>query len=763
MIAFSLRRRGLAPLIKEVGTSGFAMLALRGRDVDGLIAEEPRREVMAQAVEHARRNNERFWMEKCARRFAELDPSAVGRCLLASTLGSVGKLEEAETLLAAIPAKERAGEDYLSAFAVLRAKQGQAEDALDHFGRLADGKNRDFPAPIVLQTAEEMMQSCLLGHSVVFISRLRDLYPKYLLIRSLYIRCLAYAGDIDQARELASVSAHELAQAHEYDRRQMREAAAAILALAGWNNELLDFAADVLAADPTHWAMYYQVSEAATYGARRDDYDRIMSRLPTEHRRAPDAMAVLCRWMIDKGQLDAAKGLIEKLHRSSAKWFLNATLYLAVSHGSAADVKRAFDECVRCGIPPLGSVLAYCMHLYYYSNERSGHESAVDLLARHRPHGENNVTFWQLYLRCLIAADKGNTARVLYAGLPQGLKTSARLQPFAMYFDVEDGRGAEAIPAWRRFIRRSKHVCNNGQTSYPETVSLRYAGKPGAVLLFANVYNGMVYLDWFLDHYRALGVDHFFITDNASDDGTVERLLGEPDVSMFSCTGSFASSAFGVVWTNHQLQRFGVGHWCFHVDVDEGFVFPGHDRGRSLNDLVSYLDGKAYKAMSAVELDMYPERLDEPTASLFSAHRFFDASYQSMRIEVPPYVLIRGGVRQRMTGLALTMTKMPLVRVSPDFRYIECNHHTTHLPLADVSGALLHYKFVGDIAGRLKEAIDRNVHFGGALAYRRLRSAADERGWGQSLLSTSSRSYEGASSLEAESIVSTSPSWESFM
>jgi hypothetical protein len=74
----------------------------------------------------------------------------------------------------------------------------------------------------------------------------------------------------------------------------------------------------------------------------------------------------------------------------------------------------------------------------------------------------------------------------------------------------------------------------------------------------------------------------------------------------------------------------------------------------------------------------------------------------------------------------------------------------------------LHYKFVGDIAGRLTEAIDRGVHFGGALAYRRLRSAAEERGWGQSLLSTVSRRYEGASSLEAAGVVSTSPSWEAF-
>src|SRR6185503_20551743 len=102
-----------------------------------------------------------------------------------------------------------------------------------------------------------------------------------------------------------------------------------------------------------------------------------------------------------------------------------------------------------------------------------------------------------------------------------------------------------------------------------------------------------------------------------------------------------------------------------------------------------------------------PERLDAPVAeNLFSAHRYFDTDYRFARSELPPYTMIQGGIRQRMTRLALVMTKTPLVRVSPDFRYTECNHFTTHLPVADVTAALLHYKFVGDVAKRLEEAID---------------------------------------------------------
>lgn len=759
MITLGFGRRGLGPVMKQAGKLGFAAVSLGGRDVAAMIAEERNAKILAQAVDHARFHNEPLWMEKCARRLAELDPSANGQLKLASVLASLGNLQEVDDLLADIPAAERSRDSYIQTLAVLHAKQGRIDEALACFDRLAGGKQGHYPAPIVLPTAEQMIQGCPIGTSMAFIGRLRDIYPEHMLIRSMYARCLAYNGDLEQARELLAVSPHELAQAPEYERRQTREAAALILSLTGWNNELLDFARDVLAEDPTHWAMYYQASEAATFGSRRSEYDEIIGKLPAEHARTPQAIATLCRWMIDKGRIGDAKKLIEDLRSRSAWSFLSASLYLSIGYGSAEEIKQAFNDCMKCGIAPLGPATSYAMYLYY-ANE---HRQALTLLTQYSANAVNKVSFWQFYLRCLVAADRTDEAKVLYRGLPGGLRTAARLQPFDMYFDVLEGKGAEATQAWTRYIRRSKHVSGNGRTSYPETISLRYVDEPGAVLLFSTVYNGMVYLDWFLDHYRNLGVDHFFFTDNASDDGTAERLSREPDVSLFSNADSFASSAFGIIWMNHQLQRFGVGHWCFHVDIDEGFVFPGYDRGRSLKDLLSYLDNHAFGAVAAIEVDMYPERLDAPAATnLFSAHDYFDTDYQTKSYEFPPYILIQGGIRRRLTGLMLTMTKAPLVRVSSDFRYIECNHHTTHLPVADVTAALLHYKFVGDIAKRLDEAIDRGVHFGGALAYRRLRSAANERGWGESLLSGFSRRYEGASSLEAAGLIRSSPDWEAF-
>ena len=74
------------------------------------------------------------------------------------------------------------------------------------------------------------------------------------------------------------------------------------------------------------------------------------------------------------------------------------------------------------------------------------------------------------------------------------------------------------------------------------------------------------------------------------------------------------------------------------------------------------------------------------------------------------------------------MQKTPLVRMAAEVRYLECNHSTIHLPVADISGALLHHKFAGDLKHRLDEAIARKEHFAGAISYRRLQGPSARRG-----------------------------------
>jgi hypothetical protein len=63
----------------------------------------------------------------------------------------------------------------------------------------------------------------------------------------------------------------------------------------------------------------------------------------------------------------------------------------------------------------------------------------------------------------------------------------------------------------------------------------------GDVLLFSTVRNEAVRLPYFLNYYRGLGVGHFLIVENASDDGTRAYLAQQPDVSLWT-TGPATSA-----------------------------------------------------------------------------------------------------------------------------------------------------------------------------------------------------------------------------
>jgi hypothetical protein len=67
-------------------------------------------------------------------------------------------------------------------------------------------------------------------------------------------------------------------------------------------------------------------------------------------------------------------------------------------------------------------------------------------------------------------------------------------------------------------------------------------------LLFAAMRNEMMRLPFFLQHYRALGVGHFLIVDNDSDDGTERYLSAQPDVSVWQARAGYKASRFGMDW-----------------------------------------------------------------------------------------------------------------------------------------------------------------------------------------------------------------------
>ena len=262
------------------------------------------------------------------------------------------------------------------------------------------------------------------------------------------------------------------------------------------------------------------------------------------------------------------------------------------------------------------------------------------------------------------------------------------------------------------------------------------------ILVFSTLRNERVRLPWFLKYYRDLGVNHFLIVDNDSDDGSREYLAGQPDVSLWSTRASYKRSRFGVDWLNWLQWRHGHGHWCLVVDPDEFFVYPFCDT-RPLRALTDWLDASSIKSLSAMLLDMYPKgpigaQPYREGQDPFEIAPWFDAgNYTITRNRRNGNLWIQGGPRARVffadnPDRAPALNKIPLVKWHRDFVYASSTHNLLPRGLNLVydewggekaSGCLLHAKFLDTFAAKAEEEMVRKQHYAGSHEYRAYREA----------------------------------------
>ncbi|CUH39871.1 hypothetical protein JSE7799_02599 [Jannaschia seosinensis] len=170
------------------------------------------------------------------------------------------------------------------------------------------------------------------------------------------------------------------------------------------------------------------------------------------------------------------------------------------------------------------------------------------------------------------------------------------------------GRAAELRAAytlrWRRRRLLAQSFAKRRQIA---AVADRTADiAPTDILVFSTMRNEMGRLPHFLRHHRAMGVNHFLIVDNDSDDGTRDYLATQPDVSLWTTPDSYRKARFGMDWLTVLLARYGHEHWCLTLDADELFVYAHHDV-RNLHALTDWLDATDRASMGALMLDLYPE------------------------------------------------------------------------------------------------------------------------------------------------------------
>ena len=260
---------------------------------------------------------------------------------------------------------------------------------------------------------------------------------------------------------------------------------------------------------------------------------------------------------------------------------------------------------------------------------------------------------------------------------------------------------------------------------------------PKDILVLSTLRNERVRLPYFLRYYRNLGVGHFLLVDNGSDDGSRDYLAEQEDVSLWTTNAGYKRARFGVDWLNWLARRHAHGHWALTVDPDEFLVYPFIDT-RSLRALTDWLDASSIRSFGTMLIDMYPKGpIDTHGYSEgqdpFEIANWFDSGNYMIR-KNPKFgnLWIQGGPRARAffadnPARAPALNNIPLVKWHRHYTYVSSTHNLLPRGLNLVydewggekaSGVLLHAKFIDTFEAKAEEELTRKQHYAASHEYK---------------------------------------------
>lgn len=315
-----------------------------------------------------------------------------------------------------------------------------------------------------------------------------------------------------------------------------------------------------------------------------------------------------------------------------------------------------------------------------------------------------------------------------------------------------------------------------------------------AMTLCCIARNEAFFLDAFLAHYRALGVDRFIVLDDRSTDGSFERLAAEPDVMLVGSDLRYGedipyppamrAQVFETravrLWRDQLMNQFCTGQWAVVADTDEFLSLP---EGMGLPDLAARLERDGLEAVWGTMVDMYPERVsdltDLPAESTFSLEdawyfdgrrhfRLRDATTiprgvyagSRARLFAETGLLPQGSflkrLRRRLTGYHYApsdmLYKVPLLywRKGDVFR----NCHTVSKPVSTRHMLpIMHFKFTADLPRKIDFAIETKGYSRASRSYRLYRDLLDRmQAENRSFLCPISRRYRSHADFQAAGI-----------
>jgi hypothetical protein len=291
-------------------------------------------------------------------------------------------------------------------------------------------------------------------------------------------------------------------------------------------------------------------------------------------------------------------------------------------------------------------------------------------------------------------------------------------------------------PKWRELLHnpRSQNQAREALSeisarAFKEDLKpIRVSGalKPGEVPLICVLRNEAARLPLFFEHYKKLGVDRFFMVDNASSDGSREMLLAEPHADIFLAESSFYESYFGNYWWNGIAQTYCRGHWTLVADADELLVYDGMD-SRGIRDFGKWLERQGVDRAFVPMIDLYTSGTigarQRTVSQMVAEDGWFDT--KGHRIErYPSGWRVIGGPRERLFNTAERghvhwISKYPFFQVTENTVLFD-NHFLWpwDRKFRGPDAAFLHLKIFDDFIERCAVNEQENEHALNSAAYR---------------------------------------------
>ena len=351
----------------------------------------------------------------------------------------------------------------------------------------------------------------------------------------------------------------------------------------------------------------------------------------------------------------------------------------------------------------------------FKSNQENCLEEAIGILEiLHRKYPKITAIKSKL-AKYYIFAFRDRDARKLIDQLVAGRQKNSRILILSAWSRYSAGDERQAREIWDGLIQRNlikRPALDKYKGKLDRVDNNLLPGQPDRIILFTCLKNEVQRLPWFFEYYRKLGVEHFFVVDNGSTDGSTDFLRKQTDVHLFWTEGNYGEAASGMQWINSLVDKYGRDHWCMYLDVDEALIFPGIEY-KNLRTVTDYMRSKGHEAFRTFMLDMYPDNtrgiirkeVDDP----MRVSPYFDNNYKFFGSDVCPYIEVKGGIRNNLFQERVSLTKTPIITGNKEIKFLLSSHRITPARVSDMTGVLLHYKLMSDLGQRsLEESEQKN-------------------------------------------------------